>query len=195
MKNTGILIFNNIDLLDIAGPYEVFSLARTADNESLFNLFPVAQTKEVVATWKGFSIIPKYDFNDCPDMDILLVPGGLGTRTEINNDKLVRFIKTVFPHVELVLSVCTGALLLAKAGLLKGLKVATHHAAVDLLRKTEPAVIMAEKERYTDNGKIILSAGISAGIDMAFYTIKRLYGQEMAEQIAGHMEYDMQRDI
>jgi transcriptional regulator GlxA family with amidase domain len=195
LKNIGILLFNNIDLLDITGPFEVFSLARTSDNEKLFYLFPVSQTKEVVTTWSGFSIIPLYDFNDCPKMEILLVPGGIGTRTEINNNKLIRFIKNVYPHVELVLSVCTGALLLAKAGLLKGLKVATHHTAVDLLLKLEPTSLIEKTKRYVDNGKIVLSAGISAGIDMSFYIIKRLYGREMAEQIAEHMEYDMKPEL
>jgi len=191
LKNIGILLFNNIDLLDITGPYEVFSLARTDNKEKLFNLFTFAQTKEAVTTWSGFSIVPLYGFDDCPKMDILLVPGGIGTRTEISNDKLIQFIKDTYPHVELVISVCTGALLLAKAGLLKGLKAVTHHTAINILPELEPTAIIAETERFVDNGKIILSAGISAGIDMSFHIIKRLCGKKMAEQIAKHMEYDI----
>ena len=85
MKNIGILLFNNIDLLDITGPYEVFSLARTDKNESIFKLYTIAQTKQVVSTWSGFKITPSYCFADFPQPDILFVPGGIGTRNEINN--------------------------------------------------------------------------------------------------------------
>jgi transcriptional regulator GlxA family with amidase domain len=189
LKNVGILLFNNIDLLDITGPYEVFSLARTEDNQNIFKLCTVARTKQAITTWSGFTIAPVYCFADFPKPDILFVPGGIGTRTEIDNHTLIQFIRDIYPHVELVISVCTGALLLAKAGLLKKLRATTHHSAFNLLSELEPTAIIDKTERYVDNGKIILSAGISAGIDMSFYVIKRLYGKEMAEQIAEHMEY------
>ncbi|MBN1798589.1 MAG: DJ-1/PfpI family protein [Spirochaetales bacterium] len=189
MKNIGILLFDNIDLLDITGPYEVFSLARTEDNQNIFKLSTVAQTKQAISTWSGFNITPVYCFSDFPKPDILFVPGGIGTRTEIGNNALIQFIKDIYPHIELVISVCTGALLLAKAGLLKGLRATTHHSALNLLSELEPTASIEKTERYVDNGKIILSAGISAGIDMSFYIIKRLYGKEMAKQVAEHMEY------
>jgi transcriptional regulator GlxA family with amidase domain len=121
----------------------------------------------------------------------LLVPGGQGTRKEMNNPVLINWIKDSFNHLELLLSVCTGALVLAKAGLLEGLTATTHHSAIETLKKAAPNTKISKNERFVDNGKIILSAGISAGIDMSFYVVEKLVGKDAAKETSKHMEYNL----
>ncbi len=186
----GVLLFENVELLDFAGPYEVFSLAGKRDNKKLFSLFTVAESDKAVRTSNGVTVIPDYTFGNAPEINILLVPGGTGTRTEMHNDRTIEWILGLFLSLEHLLSVCTGALVLAKAGLLDGLDVTTHHAAVDLLRQTAPEAKIVTGRRVVDNGKVVLSAGISAGIDMSFYFISKNISYEEARSIATHMEYD-----
>lgn len=127
---------------------------------------------------------------NCPQPDILLIPGGYGTRQQMHNQTLVDWIKEYSKQAELTLSVCTGALLLAKAGLLENLAATTHHLAIDLLQQTAPNTEIRANERFVDNGKIILSAGISAGIDMSLYVVAKLLGKKQAIETAEYMEYD-----
>lgn len=126
----------------------------------------------------------------CPQPDILLIPGGYGTRQQMHNQTLTSWIKEYSKQAELTLSVCTGALLLAKAGLLENLAATTHHLAIDLLQQIAPNTEIRANERFVDNGKIILSAGISAGIDMSLYVVAKLLGKEQAIETAEYMEYD-----
>jgi len=125
-----------------------------------------------------------------PRPDVLLVPGGYGTRRQMNNEVLIEWLKQQAETVELLLSVCTGALVLAKAGLLEGLSATTHRGALGLLREVAPETSVLDSERVVDNGRVILSAGISAGIDMALHVVSRLLGEAQAEETARYMEYD-----
>ena len=126
---------------------------------------------------------------DCPQLDLLLVPGGQGTRKEMHNPSIIELIKQVSEKAELVLSVCTGALLLAKAGLLDGLEATTHHGSIELLRPKAPKTTVHADRRFVDNGRVVCSAGIAAGIDINLHIISRLLGQEVAEKTARQMEY------
>ncbi len=188
-KNLGILLFDDVEVLDFCGPFEVFSVTRGGQGVTPFNVFTVAAQPEVRAR-NGLRVLADYSPEEAPDMDILLLPGGLGTRKLISDQSLIEWIKNRSEQAELVLSVCTGALLLAQAGLLDGLEATTHHLAINRLRKMAPNCRVVENKRFVDNGKFIVSAGVSAGIDMSLHTVCRLLGKETARATARHMEYD-----
>jgi transcriptional regulator GlxA family with amidase domain len=194
MKNVAILIFDEVEVLDFCGPFEVFSVAGRRSGLEPFNVHTVAQNAGPVVARNNLSVNPAYTFADCPRPDVLLVPGGYGTRREMHNGALTGWIAERAEGVELLLSVCTGALLLAKAGLLEGLLATTHHGALGLLREVAQNTKVLESARFVDNGKVILSAGISAGIDMSLYAVGRLLGEEVAEETARYMEYDWSED-
>ena len=188
-KNVAILIFNEVEVLDFCGPFEVFSVTNEIHSLKPFNVYTVAESDKPVIARNNLSVNPRYTINNCPKPDILIVPGGQGTRKEMNNPVLVNWVKDSFNHVELLLSVCTGALILAKAGLLDGLTATTHHGALDLLKKTAPKTKIVKDQRFVDNGKIILSAGISAGIDMSFYVVEKLLDKSAVVATSKQMEY------
>ena len=190
MRNVAILIFDEVEVLDFCGPFEVFSVTGKRNNIDPFNVYTVAQTDKPVLARNKLSINPSYGLMDCPKPDILLIPGGYGTRVEMKNSTLIDWIRDRAEGAELVLSVCSGALLLAKAGLLDGLAATTHHGALGLLRELAPDTKVVECERFVDNGRVIVSAGISAGIDMSLYVVSRLLGEEQANETAAYMEYD-----
>jgi len=190
MKNVAILIFDEVEVLDFCGPFEVFSVTGKRTGLDPFNVYTVAQTKGPVIARNNFSVNPSYTLSDCPEPNIILIPGGYGTRREMLNSVLIGWIRERAEKAELVLSVCTGALLLAKAGLLDGLSATTHHGAIELLKEVAPNTRVLESERVVDNGRIILSAGVSAGIDMSLYVVSKLLGEAQAEETARYMEYN-----
>jgi transcriptional regulator GlxA family with amidase domain len=190
-RNVAILIFDEVEVLDFCGPFEVFGVTGLRNGgERPFHVYTVAENAGPVTARNGLSVNPTFTIENCPHADLLLVPGGQGTRKQIHNAKLVNWVKSQAEQVELLLSVCTGALVLAKAGLLEGLRATTHYAAIEELRALAPHTELCPTERYVDNGKIILSAGISAGIDMSLYTVARLLSKEQAAETAHHMQYE-----
>jgi transcriptional regulator GlxA family with amidase domain len=194
-RNVAILIFDDVELLDFCGPLEVFSVTGRRDNSNSFNVYTVAEKSDPITTSNQLSVIPLFTIHNCPQPDILLVPGGQGTRREMNNPTLISWIRACSQKAELVLSVCTGALLLAKAGLLEGLKATTHQSAIELLKEVAPNTTIQTNKRFVDNGKIILSAGISTGIDMSLYVVAKLLGKEQALQTAHYMEYNWKPEL
>lgn len=194
-RNVAILIFDDVELLDFTGPLEVFSVTGRQGNSNPFNVYTVAEKSAPITTRNGLSVNPQYTIHNCPQPDILLVPGGQGTRKEINNPVLIDWIKDCSQKAELVLSVCTGALLLAKTGLLQGLKATTHHTAIELLRDLAPNTTIQTDKRFVDNGKIILSAGVATGIDMSLYVVAKLLGKEQALQTAHYIEYEWKPEL
>ena len=190
--NLAILIFEDVEVLDFCGPFEVFSVANAFTDPPAFHVFTVAERPGPVLARGGLSVNPHHRLADCPRPDLLLAPGGQGTRREMHNPALIDWIKAHAPEAELVLSVCTGALLLAKAGLLDGLGAATHHGAIHLLRQTAPKTTVHADRRFVDNSRVVCSAGIAAGIDMSLHVVARLLGQEVAERTAHQMEYPWQ---
>ena len=193
-RNVAIMIFDDVEVLDFCGPFEVFGVSYDEDRNHLFNVYTIAENNAPVIARNGLSINPNHTLEDCPKPDIFLVPGGQGTRKEIHNPVLIDWIKSQAIEAELVLSVCTGSLMLAKAGLLEGLSATTYHTAFDLLGDLAPNTKLCPGERYVDNGKVITSAGISAGIDMSLYVVAKLHGMEQAKRTAQHMEYHWQVD-
>ena len=189
-RHLAILIFPDVEVLDFCGPYEVFSVANHFVTTPPFTVFTIAEHAGPVITHNGLSVNPHYQLTDCPKPDILLVPGGRGTRAQLNNSGLIEWIKEIAAKAELVFSVCTGSLLLAKAGLLNGLETTTHHGSLDLLRELAPNATVHSDRRYIDNGRVICSAGISAGIDMSLHVVARLHGADVAAKAAQQMEYN-----
>lgn len=191
--NVGIFVFNEVEVLDFAGPFEVFSITTYVGcNEKPFNVKIVSQTKDLITARNGLKIQPDYSFYDAPDFDILIVPGGYGAEEiEIHNSIAIDWIKRNMDKVEIMASVCTGAFLLAKAGLLNDKKATTHWMDIDRLKEEYPKIIIQHNVKYVDEGSIITSGGISAGINMSFYIVKKLLGEETANTTARRMEYDI----
>lgn len=188
-RNVAILIFDEVEVLDFCGPFEVFAVTGRPQQAAPFNVYTVAEQLVPVLARNGLSINPRYTIADCPPPDLVVVPGGLGARKEMHNPAVIEWIKHCAAPAELVLSVCTGALLLANAGLLDHLAATTHHLAFDLLRAAAPHTTIREGERFVDNGKVITSAGISAGIDMSLHVVAKLLDVETARETARQMEY------
>ena len=191
-RTLAIVLFDDVEVLDFCGPFEVFSVANRFCDPPAFRVLTVAQNPGPIQTRGGLSVNPHHQFLDCPQPDVLLVPGGQGTRKEMLNPALLDWIRPTAAKAELVLSVCTGSLLLAKARLLDGLEATTHHGAIDLLRQTATKAIVHADRRVVDNGRIVCSAGIAAGIDMSLHVVRRLLGAEVATKTARQMEYPWQ---
>ncbi|ASZ20337.1 AraC family transcriptional regulator [Bacillus cereus] len=189
--SVGIFLFNEVEVLDFAGPFEVFSITKVHE-EKPFTVYTVSQNGEMITARNGLKVKPDYSIEDLPPVDILIIPGGKGAReNEVKNDIVINWVREQMKEVKLMTSVCTGALLLAKAGLLEGLKATTHWASIQTFKKDFPNVEVMENVKFVDEGHIITSAGISAGINMSFHIVKNLLGVEIAEETAKNMEYDI----
>jgi transcriptional regulator GlxA family with amidase domain len=189
-KTVAILLFDNVEVLDFAGPFEVFAVANELRGHTDFKVITVALTRGTVRAVNGLKVLADYTLEDCPAPDVLIVPGGAGTRALLNQPTLLEWLRVKSRHAEIVASVCTGALVLAKVGLLDGLRVTTHHQSLDELRRLAPSAIVDPSQRFHDNGKICTAAGISAGIDLALHLVARLLGPEAADSTAHYMEYE-----
>lgn len=192
-KSVGILIFDEVEVLDFAGPFEVFSIVGQREGDGAFDVYTIAEKPAPVTARNGLRVIPDKSFADNPRPDIILIPGGYGTRPLLERPDVIDWIAARSAGAELTLSVCTGALLLAKAGLLDGLEATTHWGALDLLAEIAPDVTVQRETRVVDNGDLITSAGVAAGIDMTFHIVARMLGNEVAEEAAHYMEYPWTR--
>ena len=189
--SVGIFLFNEVEVLDFAGPFEVFSVTEV-NEEKPFTDYTVSENGEMITARNGLKVQPDYSIENLPPVDILIIPGGLGAREyEIKNEIVIKWIRQQMKEVKLMTSVCTGALLLAKAGLLEGLKATTHWASIEKFKNEFQNVEVIENVKFVDEGHIITSAGISAGINMAFHIVKNLLGVHVAEDTAKRMEYDI----
>jgi len=188
-RKVAILIFDEVEVLDFSGPFEVFAVTGRDREQKPFEVFTVAEKSGAVTARNGLSVNPRYTFSDCPKAEILIVPGGMGTRREMHNRTLIDWIKEAAGRAEMTLSVCTGSLLLAKAGLLDGASATTHWAALDLLREVAPSATVRPNKQFVDNGRVMTSAGVSAGIDLSLYAVGKLLGEDAAVETARWMEY------
>lgn len=193
-RRVGILIFPNVEVLDFCGPFEVFSVtrldeARRREEPSPFEVVLVAERPETVIATGGLKVTPDHTLDDCPPLDVLVVPGGWGTRAEIGNRRLLEWIATRGRGVETLASVCTGAMLLGHAGLLTGRRATTHWRSLDWMQESFPAVTVVRDLHVVEDGTLLTSAGISAGIDMALRVVGRYHGEAIARATARHMEY------
>jgi len=199
-QRVGILLFNDIEVLDFCGPFEVLSVVRLdegkrREEKSPFEIVLVAETLETITTAGGMKVLPMASFAACPELDLLLVPGGMGTRREMLNEAVLTFVRERAVRAELVASVCTGSLILGKAGLLAGLRATTHWRSLALLGELCPEVTVDATAQVVDQGRIMTSAGIAAGIDLALRIVCRWHGEPVARATARHMEYPYPEDL
>ena len=189
MKNVGIYLFNKVELLDFAGPYEVFSATSQLNGSELFKVFTISEDGGAIKSINGLIVIPDYSFDNHPKVDILIIPGGDGTKNEIKKKKVMEWISKTYESADTMATVCSGARIPAVLGLLDGLEATTHHLVIDDVKKLAPKVTIDHTKRFIDNGKIMTSGGISAGIDLALHIVKKLYGEEIAQKTIDYMEY------
>jgi transcriptional regulator GlxA family with amidase domain len=188
-RNVALLLFDDVEVLDFAGPLEVFSVANALHGGAMFNVFTFAVSPGTIRTRAGLKVVPDFTVENCPPPHVLIVPGGDGTRALLGRASLLEWLRHKSRSAEIVMSVCTGALVLGQAGLLDGLRATTHHGAFARLRQVAPTADVIENERYVDNGRIVTAGGIAAGIDCALHVIERLAGRESAEATARYLEY------
>lgn len=182
---TGIVLFEGAEELDWAGPWEVFSMAKMEGDR----VVTIAEQPGPVRCWNGLRVLPDHTFADAPPVDVLVIPGGWGTRREAENPAMLDFVRRVAPDCAWVTSVCTGALVLTAAGITKGKRATTHWAVLDDLRAMGDVEVL-ERVRYVRDGNVVTAAGVSAGIDMALWVVGQAYGVEHARVTQYAMEYD-----
>lgn len=195
LRTVGILLFNEVEVLNFAGPFEVFSLAENDSSDKYFNVITIAEQPDPISARNGLTVIPDYIFTNNPNIDILVIPGGYGAeKTEIHNPVVIDWIIHQAKLAELTLSVCTGALLLAKAGLLAGKSATTHWMDLDHLA-SYPNIDVISNTRYVDASdettKLVTSAGISAGIHASLYCVEKLIDSQTMQATAKRMEFDI----
>lgn len=189
MRNVAIYVYDDVEVLDFCGPFEVFSVANEINGWQLLRVYTVALEDGPVRARNGLLFQPRHTVADAPPPDVLVVPGGDGSRRQMRNLSVLEWVRACAGRAELVLSVCTGALILARAGLLEEQGATTHRSALRLLADLAPRTRVDPEARFVDNGRVIASGGISAGIDMALHVVGRLYGEGCARRVAGYMEY------
>jgi transcriptional regulator GlxA family with amidase domain len=193
-KRVGILVFPDVEVLDFCGPFEVFSVTRLDESRrreqpSPFELLLVAETTEPLTATGGLRVLQDHDLATCPRLDLLVVPGGWGTRQLVQNDNVVGWIRAQAEAVELAASVCTGSFLYGQAGLLDGRCATTHWLSLDRMAETFPSVNVVRDQHVVEDGSILTSAGIAAGIDLALHVVAKLHGDAVARATARYMEY------
>lgn len=195
----GLFVFDDVEVLDFAGPYEVFTTAsrvfkcQNPSSPEPFAVFTIGKTSASVHARAGLSVYPDYTFANHPDIDLLLIPGGVVT-AQLETPEVIQWIAKAAERSSLTASICTGAFLLAKAGVLDGKSATTHWEDIDDLRAMFPSVSVQERRRWIDEGRVVTSAGISAGIDMSLHLVERFTNKELAERTARQMEFDWTQD-
>lgn len=194
--NVGIFVFDGVEVLDFAGPFEVFSrvrltpgvASRRSDETAPFRVFTVARSRTSIRATGGLEVVPHHGFADAPAIDLVVVPGGFGTRALLEDREVLDWIRRTAAASRLVTSVCTGSLLLAKAGLLDGRRATTHWGALDLLASLGQQVAVDREARVVEDG-VITSAGVASGMDMSFRVVEKLCGRAVADETAKYIEY------
>lgn len=189
LKILGILLFPDFETLDVFGPLEMFGML-----PDTLQVVLISQYQGLVQSTHGQKIQTDFGWDDAPHLDYMLIPGGMGTRREVNNQPLLNWIKAKSDQTDITLSVCTGAALLAKAGVLDGHKATTNKLAFNWVMEQGPQVHWIKQARWVDDGHVVTSSGISAGIDMSLYVIARLFGTEVRDDIAKRAEYTLNTD-
>jgi transcriptional regulator GlxA family with amidase domain len=188
-KNVGIFIFDQVEVLDFAGPFEVFSVTDELNDFSLFNVFTFAENSDPILTVNNLSVNPKYTLDNVPDIDILIIPGGFGVRALLKNRVLLKNLKRHTKKADLIMSVCSGAMVLGSWGLLNNAPYCTHHQVYDDMASIVPSGIPKKELRYVSHDNIYSSGGISAGIDLSFHLVELLHGSQTVKNTASYMEY------
>ncbi len=190
MKTILLLLFPDVEVLDFAGPFEVFSVAGEVRQPAPFRILTVAAEPDQLGAVGNLRIVPHVDLANAPQADILLIPGGKGSRRAMRDQRILDWVAKQAAGAEIVASICTGALILAKLGLLDGLRATTHASALGELRQLSDRIDIRPAARFVDNGRILTSGGITAGIDMSLYLLRRLTDDALVDEVLKEMEYD-----
>lgn len=190
LDKIGILLFDGVELLDFAGPMQVFSSFQYIYPKLCKSVITIGLTDPISVSKTGLKITPHQTIEEVADLDLFIIPGGSGTRSIIKDDAGLKMIAEISHLTEIVGSVCTGSLILAKLGMLSGLKATTHFAAIDLLSSLDSTIEVDRTKRYHDHDHIIVSEGVSAGIDMSLYLISKHYSPKHADQVKEYIEYN-----
>jgi transcriptional regulator GlxA family with amidase domain len=189
-RNVAIVIHEGVELLDFAGPGEVFQAAAQG---RAFQVYTVGATADPIVSQRFLKVTPNYSITNCPKPDIIVIPGG-NTAALLRSPEMMKWLKSTAPRTEIMFSVCTGAFALAELGLLDGLEATTHHGSLSRLQEKYPNIKVRTDRRFIDNDKVVTAAGVSAGIDGALHIVLRLCGNEVARQTAHYMEYRWEND-
>lgn len=194
-RKIGILLFPGVEELDAIGPWEVLSYWARSFPADGWEVFCFSADGKPVTCAKGLTIEAHHSMADMPGLDVLLHPGGLGTRPQLHDDQHLEWVRSQRRTVPLMTSVCTGSLVFAAAGLLAGRPATTHWASLDRLAELDPTIEVRTEERFVDDGDVVTSAGISAGIDMALHLVARLASPERAREVRRGIQYDPQPPV
>lgn len=189
IKTLGVLLFTDFELLDVFGPLEMFGMLPEQIKITL-----ISEHQGLIKSAQGPAVATEFSYKNAPHLDYLLVPGGIGTRKEVNNNQLLNWIKSCSATADLTLSVCTGSALLAKAGILDHHRATSNKIAFEWVVEQGPKVHWEKKARWVDDGNIITSSGISAGIDMSLYVLSKLFGERVRDEVARKAEYLVNKD-
>lgn len=191
MIKIGILVFSQVEEMDFIAPFEVLSYSNKIEPNST-QVVLIAEKLELIQAANGLKFFPDHSFNTCPQLDILVVPGGKGRGQAMHNPQIKEFVLQQSKQTKYMASVCTGAFILAEAGLLEGKKATTYHSALEELRGYN--VTMVEKAKVVHDGHIITAAGVTSGLELGFYMLKILFGSVLAQAVADKIEYKINVD-
>jgi cyclohexyl-isocyanide hydratase len=191
MIKIGVLIFPQVEEMDFVGPFEVLSyINKIQSNSTQVSL--VAENLDVIEAFNGMKIVPEYSFATCPDLDILVVPGGKGRFEAMHNSNIRKFVLNQSKNTKYMTSVCTGAFVLATAGLLDGKKATTYHTALEELETYH--AIAVKQTKVVQDGNIITAAGVTSGLELGFYLLKILFSRDLAKEVSEKIEYAVDID-
>jgi transcriptional regulator GlxA family with amidase domain len=186
----GVAVFDGAEELDWAGPWEVLAAWAQHWPDDGVRVFTLARDEQVVTCAKGLRVLPDETWRTAPPLDVLVYPGGRGTRAELRDEAVLDWVRGVSRSGAVVASVCTGSLVLAAAGLLDGKPATTHWQSLELLPTLGKDIEVRPDDRFVDNGEVITAAGVSAGIDMALHLVARLHSSERAREVRRYIQYD-----
>jgi transcriptional regulator GlxA family with amidase domain len=189
-RTIGILLFDGFEELDAVGPWEVLAFWTQTFPDDGWTVTTFTRDGQPVTAAKGLRVTPHHSYDTVPPLDVLIYPGGRGTRPHLKDEEQLDWTRKQRNSVELMTSVCTGSLVYAAAGLLRGRPATTHHENTDELLRLDPSIELRKHDRYVDDGDIITSAGVSAGIDMALHLVVRLASADRARQVRSGIQYD-----
>ncbi|WP_281186476.1 DJ-1/PfpI family protein [Nocardia crassostreae] len=187
-----MVLFDGVEELDFVGPWEVLAFWTRTVPEDGWEVYTVSRDGKPLTCAKGLRVTPDHSFETMPGLDVLVLPGGMGTRPMIHDEPMLNWLRAVRETTPLITSVCTGALVLAAAGLLAGRPATTHWLSLTRLTEIDPSIDVRPDDRYVDDGDIITSAGVSAGTDMALHLLQRLAGDDRARWVRRGIQYDPQ---
>lgn len=190
MNTIGILLFDGVEELDAVGPWEVLGMWTRRWPDDGWHVVTFSDDGRAVECAKGMRILPDFAEADRPALDVIVYPGGRGTRPHVEDEQRLAWVRARREDVEMMTSVCTGSLVFAAAGILEGRPATTHWASMVRLRELDPTIDVREFDRFVDDGDVITASGVSAGIDMALHLVERLAGTHRASQVRRAMQYD-----